>query len=250
MTEEEWRPVPRFEGIYEVSRCGKVRRILPDRRTYVGRILTQLLNHKRGYYWVRMSNGGRKTRKTVLVHRIVCEAFHGPPPSPRHVAHHKDANRLNNHAGNLEWKTQSQNLEEAARMGTFAVGSNRHNSKLTEDLVVLMRERFDSGEPITQLARAFGINTRTAAAICRRHTWRHVEGYDDPRLFFIRASGGCDLIYDGESGFKRARGLIETGQGVGEPVIWRYLEGRTIGVSLSPTLPPRPLTGSAESSVL
>ena len=43
------------------------------------------------------------------VHRVVCEAFHGPPPTPKHTVEHKDGNRLNNHKDNLCWLTASEN---------------------------------------------------------------------------------------------------------------------------------------------
>lgn len=49
-------------------------------------------------------------KKTYKVHQLVCEAFHGPRPSPRHVVMHLDDNPLNNCADNLKWGTQKENL--------------------------------------------------------------------------------------------------------------------------------------------
>ena len=48
--------------------------------------------------------------KTYKVHQLVCEAFHGPRPSPKHVVMHLDDNPLNNRADNLKWATQKENL--------------------------------------------------------------------------------------------------------------------------------------------
>jgi len=42
-------------------------------------------------------------RKNYSVHRLVCEAFHGPPPEEDSPALHRDKNRLNNVASNLYW---------------------------------------------------------------------------------------------------------------------------------------------------
>jgi hypothetical protein len=48
--------------------------------------------------------------KTHKVHQLICEAFHGPRPSPKHVVMHLDDNPLNNRADNLKWATQKENL--------------------------------------------------------------------------------------------------------------------------------------------
>lgn len=46
---------------------------------------------------------------TVRVHSIVATAFHGEPPTKQHVVDHKDTNRQNNRAENLQWITKLEN---------------------------------------------------------------------------------------------------------------------------------------------
>jgi hypothetical protein len=46
----------------------------------------------------------------MKVHRLVCEAFHGPPPFDRAVVIHLDEDATNNRADNLKWGTQKENL--------------------------------------------------------------------------------------------------------------------------------------------
>lgn len=48
--------------------------------------------------------------KTYKVHRLVCEAFHGPPPNDASVCMHIDENAANNRPDNLKWGTQKENL--------------------------------------------------------------------------------------------------------------------------------------------
>lgn len=48
--------------------------------------------------------------KNYKVHRLVCEAFHGPPPFKGAVVIHIDENALNNRPENLRWGTQKENL--------------------------------------------------------------------------------------------------------------------------------------------
>lgn len=51
----------------------------------------------------------RRKGKTYKVARLICEAFHGPPP-PKSVCMHLDENSKNNRPENLAWGTQKQNL--------------------------------------------------------------------------------------------------------------------------------------------
>lgn len=44
------------------------------------------------------------------VHRIVATAFHGDPPSERHIVDHIDTNRQNNRPENLRWVTRLENI--------------------------------------------------------------------------------------------------------------------------------------------
>ncbi len=48
--------------------------------------------------------------KTYKVARLICEAFHGPPPFARAVVMHRDENAANNRSDNLSWGTQKENL--------------------------------------------------------------------------------------------------------------------------------------------
>lgn len=46
----------------------------------------------------------------MKVHRLVCEAFHGPAPFDRAVVIHLDEDATNNRPSNLRWGTQKENL--------------------------------------------------------------------------------------------------------------------------------------------
>ena len=48
--------------------------------------------------------------KNYKIHRLICEAFHGPPPKGKNVVIHIDENGLNNRADNLKWGTQKENM--------------------------------------------------------------------------------------------------------------------------------------------
>ena len=53
-------------------------------------------------------------QKTYKVHRLVCEAFHGPQPDGKPICMHLDENSANNRPDNLAWGTQKENLNAPA----------------------------------------------------------------------------------------------------------------------------------------
>ena len=63
---------------------------------------------KNGYMVVYLKVDGKL--KTIGVHRLVCDAFHGAPPSPEHIPDHINANRSDNRPSNLEWVTPKTNI--------------------------------------------------------------------------------------------------------------------------------------------
>ena len=48
--------------------------------------------------------------RNYKIHRLVCEAFHGPAPTDKHLVIHLDEDATNNRPNNLKWGTQKENL--------------------------------------------------------------------------------------------------------------------------------------------
>ena len=55
----------------------------------------------------------------VKVHRVLCEAFHGPSPDKKTQVNHIDCDRQNNNFLNLEWSTPSENIKWSVRKGNI-----------------------------------------------------------------------------------------------------------------------------------
>lgn len=131
-TPEEWRPVFGYEGLYEVSDLGRVRSLPrevdnsglgPGRKyTYPGKTLKPS-RMKIGYQSVTLSYKGQK--KPSYVHRLVCEAFQGPPRDGKTQVCHYDGDRHNNSNSNLRWDSPKGNMQDAKRHGT-----TRHPKRL------------------------------------------------------------------------------------------------------------------------
>lgn len=106
-SDEIWKPLPGYEGWYEISSNGRVKRVKKERNTYSGRIM-KLQIHKDGYVFVDLCKYG--IGKHVLVSRLVCEAFNGKCPDG-YECNHKDGNKNNNNHHNLEWVTPKENIQ-------------------------------------------------------------------------------------------------------------------------------------------
>lgn len=110
---EEWLPIPGYEGLYEVSDLGRIRRVGAAKGATVGAILRQQPHN--AYLLVYLSRHGKIA--TLAVHRIVCYAFHGPPPLGKNHVLHEDDDGHNNRPGNLRWGTQAENNREMYAKG-------------------------------------------------------------------------------------------------------------------------------------
>lgn len=94
---EEFRDIPGYEGLYEVSNLGRVRRN--------GKIL-KLTKNAKGYLMLNLCKNG--IVRKFLVHRLVALAFL-PNPQNLPMINHKDEDKTNNTVSNLEWCTVQYN---------------------------------------------------------------------------------------------------------------------------------------------
>lgn len=157
---EEWRPVVGYEGLYEISDRGRVRRSGNDalgRPRYIGRILALTL-FKQGYVKINLyKNSQVKTKK---VHCLVAEAFIGPKPLGMDT-NHKDGNKTNNCISNLEYITRRANCRHALDvLGHKPPSGERHwKSRMSDKDISIIKKRAASGEKIVDLAREYRVVT-------------------------------------------------------------------------------------------
>ena len=73
--------------------------------------------------------------REFLQHRVVGHVYLANPDGLPEI-NHKDANKQNNAASNLEWNTHKENCDQRDSMGLIknrSKGEKSHNSRLTED---------------------------------------------------------------------------------------------------------------------
>lgn len=121
--QEDWRPIPGFNGTYEVSDHGQVRSV--DRivrmsngvaRRTAGRVLRPGRGGRRRIHlYVHLSQDGEA--HSHAVHQIVATVFHGPRPSPDLQVRHLNGVHTDNRAVNLKWGTGSENMLDLVKHG-------------------------------------------------------------------------------------------------------------------------------------
>lgn len=125
---EIWKPIEGFESSYEVSNKGNVRSVdrivyFSDGRKYFkkGKVLKPIRNSD-GYLQVQLNY--RQVMKTAKVHRLVAVAFI-PNPEQLLEVNHKDEDKTNNNANNLEWCDRFYNCRYGTRNERISSGNSK-----------------------------------------------------------------------------------------------------------------------------
>ena len=115
---EIWKDIQGYEGLYQVSNMGRVKRL----ETYVkhkngNRLVKEkiLTTQTHKYQSVFLSNNHIKQH---YIHRLVAEHFL-PNPKNYPVVMHLDNNPKNNNISNLQWGTYSMNSKHAVKTGVW-----------------------------------------------------------------------------------------------------------------------------------
>lgn len=159
--ESVWAPVKGYEGLYEVSTNGQVKsleRISPQGHLLKERILKPAKD-RGGYLRVVLCKDGKS--KHYLIHRLVAEAFLDNPDNLPCV-NHRDEDKTNNRANNLEFCTHQYN-------NTFGTRIERVSKKESKSVIGINP---DNGEIViefqsTMEAGRNGFSQGTVAACCR-----------------------------------------------------------------------------------
>ena len=115
---EIWENVVGYEGLYEVSENGNLRKFKTHRPL-------RHCVHKTGYESVMLYKNGKPKR--VFVHRIVASAFLDNP-NRYECVNHKDETRGNNSVSNLEWCTREYNMKYGT-VGARISGKRGHSAR-------------------------------------------------------------------------------------------------------------------------
>jgi NUMOD4 motif/HNH endonuclease len=197
MTTENWAEVAGYEGSYEVSDLGRVRsldRIVRHSNGFQqrpGRMLTPAQEAK-GYLFVHLYKNG--SRRHAKVHHLVANAFLARSDKP--VVNHKDFNKKNNAATNLEWATPKENTHHwlAGRPGISAVEAS---AEMTVGYLAKVKKpaiRHPKQKPCIVCGQIFTPpkNKRAVQKACSRACAGVVSGFKRRKPESLRASKYSD----------------------------------------------------------
>ncbi len=167
-----WKFIEGFEGLYEVSDTGEIRGV--DRLGYSGqRLKGKKLRPRfsgKGYYIVSL----RKNNKTynMYIHQAVAKAF-VPKREGCPIVNHKDGDKTNNRAENLEWVTYHENNQHAYDTKLKPCGASFYNAKLTEEQVREIR-RIGKDATYKEIADKYGVSRAIIMDVLSKKTYKHI----------------------------------------------------------------------------
>lgn len=155
---EIWKDIPGYEGRYQASSLGKVRRLVPN----IAELKTYPNKKKKGYEQLVLCKDGVKTK--CRVHQLVARTFLGEKP-PGQIVRHLDGNPSNNAIDNLAYGTASDNKRDDLWLNQTRV------AKIKPEYLTDIRARIARGETYVSIARDYGVNGECISAIAKGRTW-------------------------------------------------------------------------------
>jgi hypothetical protein len=163
----EYRDVPGFPG-YRVGSDGT---LWTSRNTYGEWKQRVPSKTNGGYLDIRLRKDSASHKR--YMHRLIALAFIGEPPDGTEV-NHKNGNRLDNRAQNLEYVTRSHNIKHAqAVMGSY-LGNKKPSVRLTNSQIIEIRLN-SSSLSVASLAGQYGASQETIRRIADGRTHRDVN---------------------------------------------------------------------------
>lgn len=171
---EIWKPVVGFEGLYEVSNLGNIKS-LNYCRTGQKKIL-KCLRHISGYLQISLRKNNQSYK--ITIHKIVATAFVENPNNYTEI-NHKDEDKTNNSANNLEWCTHKDNCNYGSRTERTIRTRNEKGSLSAERTV---RQYTLDGKLVgeyrsqSEASRKFGIKASDISK-CTHRKVKSVKGF-------------------------------------------------------------------------
>lgn len=122
--DEIWMDIPNYEGYYQASNYGRVKRLSrvayrnngksPNAKYYIDEKIKKIQKQTQGYSQVVLYKNGKF--KTIRLNTLIAKMF-VPNLDNKLYVNHIDGNKDNNRADNLEWCTASENVLHAYQTG-------------------------------------------------------------------------------------------------------------------------------------
>lgn len=175
---EIWKDIQGYEGLYQVSNFGRVKSLDRKLKNRWGDFIrsgkVMVTNKSNRYFAINLFTNWQF--KHCKIHKLVAAAF-VPNPNNKPQINHIDGIKSNNHADNLEWVTQAENMQHAKKMGLRPNFKGEKNpcAKLTDEKVTEIRSKYKEGSTTyRKLGAEYGVSFSVIYNIMRGKNWPHV----------------------------------------------------------------------------
>lgn len=178
---EIWVDIPKFEGYYQISSHGQVKRVeAVVEHLHRGKVIRRrvperiLKTCQPSRACALASLSVEKVITVISVPVMVAQLFIGPCPNGNCVAH-KDEDYTNNHFRNLEYITISELAYRTADNLQRTYGVRTGHTKLTPKKVMRIKKMLQSGNyQQKEIAEFYGISSSMVSRIHTGGAWGHV----------------------------------------------------------------------------
>lgn len=170
---EEWRDIPDYEGLYQISNLGRVRSLERFRQNHSKIQLTPekikaTRRDSQGYLLLDLYKNNKQ--KTIRVHQLVAIVFIENSENKKTV-NHIDGNKSNNNANNLEWASHKEQNIHFYKNGLKSKSNidksvKAMNSKSSKRVKCLNNQK--EYESASEAARTIGISPSLLTRCCRK----------------------------------------------------------------------------------
>ena len=172
---EIWKDAPGYEGIYQISTVGRVKKLYREWNNGSRRSEETILNTHYGVHGynhhVFIKNSIRKDFKVA---RLVAILFI-PNPDNKPFVNHIDGVKSNDCVWNLEWATHKENDQHAYKIGLRCGMKGDKNGMATINSKTVLNIRADAEKKsYKQLAKKYDLNYGHIYLIVNRRIWKHI----------------------------------------------------------------------------
>lgn len=160
-----WKDIAGYEGLYQVSDQGEIRsldktlQIRPNCIiTRKGKIMKPEVSNK-GYLRIILYKNDKK--KHFSIHRLVAKAFI-PNPENLDTINHKDENKFNNAADNLEWMSLKSNINYGTGITKRSNSKKKKVNQFSKDGIFI--KTWDSG---TEAEKELDLSKGQVCSCCK-----------------------------------------------------------------------------------
>lgn len=186
---EEWRDVPGYEGLYQISIstklgcCLSLERFITNNGTLVKKSSLVLSNHiskkDKRVYWGLSKNGKCITKQAAVWIALTYPELVQNEWFPGAEIDHIDTDRLNNHPSNLRWVNRKTNLNNPITKHHMSNGQKGHSNRAGKGRAVLQYKNEDLIKEYSTLSEAGICNGFSIGTIgdCCRGKRKQAYGY-------------------------------------------------------------------------